>query len=123
MSVEITVTGMDFLKNMASKYPAVCQKYIDVAILQAIGSVDAYQRGGSAMTPVRTANLKNNWTPSFSPFQGTLKSNAYYGIFVNAGTGRMRANPFWDRTLSAQKENVNTIFQTAISGIIKELGQ
>lgn len=120
MSIEIK--NLDKLIGLAERYPRVSVPILNKAIVDSIGVVDAYQRGGSANTPVRTSHLKNDWKNDFSvPLQGKLWSLAYYGIFVNNGTFKMKANPFWDRTMENCQKPVNLVMNKAISDIIKSV--
>lgn len=146
----MTVTNLDRLIGLAERYPAISEKYINQAIATSLVMILGYEKS-SANTPVDTGNLKNNWSTKFGRFEGSLFSNAPYGMAVNNGSrphmppmnaittwalkrglnpwavaksiakNGTRPNPFWDRTLVANTDPVNRQMNLAISNIMKEL--
>lgn len=147
-TVEVTITGLDTLVAVMNKYPAISEKYVNKAINRSLVRVLGEEK---VQAPVHTGNLRDNWTIAMGRFEGSLASNAPYAAAVHNGSvphmppvdalklwcskkgidpwalaraiqkRGTRANPFLQRAVDNQTNQINGEFRDAINGILQEI--
>lgn len=147
-NVTVTVQGLDKLVALGEKYPAVSEKYINMAINRSLVRILGEEK---QQAPVSTGNLRDNWRLDMGRFTGTLASNAPYAAAVHEGSAPhmppvnaltawagkhgidpwvlaksiakngTKANPFLKRAVELQAQNINGEFQTALDSILRDL--
>lgn len=89
MSIGIEVKNLGRLQKIADRYPAIAQRHIGKAIARSLARVLGEEKRQAPFGV--TGNLRDNWSITTPPFEGTLKSNAPYASAVNFGQA---PNPF-----------------------------
>jgi HK97 gp10 family phage protein len=106
LSVQLQLSGKES--------PTMAQKAVRKSTLEV-------ERGGKTRAPVDTGNLRNSITSEFAgdaragTFVGETGPEAYYGIFLEAGTERMAPRPFMGPAFDA----VEPSFLAAIDEIAR----
>lgn len=146
--VQLTVTGLDKLSAQIERYPAISEKHINSAINRSLVRILGKEK---VEAPVATGNLRDNWRIDMRRFEGSLASNAPYAAAVHNGSrphfppvkaleswskrkglnpyavaraiakNGTKPNPFLQRAVTAENENVNREFETALNAILKEV--
>lgn len=146
--IEFKIEGIKKLQNLADKFPAVSEKYINTAISRSLVRILGKEK---QQAPVNTGNLRDNWSVNMGRFRGSLRSNAPYSSAIEYGTRPhfvsaeklrpwavkrglnpwavsksiakkgTKANPFFKRTLADAEEGVVGEIKKAISDTLKEL--
>lgn len=150
-AIEIKITNLSSLVDLANKYPAIAEKYINKAISRSLVRIWGEEKKQAPFGV--TGNLRDNWTTTFGRFTGTLKSNAPYAVDVHDGTKPhyvspsslkawaearglnpfavsksiarkgTKANPFFQRAVDKTEDAVNKEFDDALSGLVDELAK
>lgn len=148
MSVVVEITGLDKLQAKMEKYPAISEKYINMAIARALNRIFGEEK---RQAPVFTGNMRDNWKIDIGRFEGKFSSNVPYSMAVHEGTRPhmppvsaleawskkkglnpwavakniakfgTKANPFLKRAVEAQKDQINGEFKTALENITNEI--
>jgi len=56
-----------------------------------------------------------------APLTGIVEAKAHYGVYVNYGTYKMRANPFMDRALKLANPIIRKNFKLAVTATLKDM--
>jgi hypothetical protein len=83
-AIEIKITNLNRLTDLAEKYPKTAEKHIGGAINKSLVRIFAEEKQTAPFGV--TANLRDNWLLSFGRFQGSLRSNAPYSVGIEEGT-------------------------------------
>lgn len=127
--IKLQITNLDKLQAFADKFPATAQKYVDSAIVQAIGEL---QRQSQPLIPVDTARLKNSFIPAFSPFVGIFGTAVNYATSVHDlySAGTPYKNPSKNKNavagfleIGAKRANpkIESIFNNALQKLVDSL--
>lgn len=149
MSVQLEIKGFDRLMKQVEKYPALSEKHVGAAINRSLVRILGQEKQQAPVGV--TGNMRDNWRIDIGRFTGTLKSNAPYSMAVHQGTGPhyvsgetlkawaarkglnpwavaasirkhgTKANPFLQRSVQVEGENVNREFKGALDAILKEI--
>lgn len=102
--VAVQIKGLEKLTTLASRFPAISQKFIDEAIVRSIGEI---QRQALPLTPVKTSRLISDLrVPHFAPFEGAVGSNLPYAADVH------------DRYPAGQKYKRPSLNKNAVAGFL-----
>lgn len=149
MAVELQIKGFNELVKQMERYPAISEKHVNNAINRSLVRILGQEKQQAPVGV--TGNLRDNWKIDIGRFTGSLRSNAPYSIAVHQGTGPhnvsgetlkawaarkglnpwavaasirkhgTKANPFLQKSVQVEGENVNREFSTALGAILKEI--
>jgi type IV secretory pathway TrbD component len=149
MAVELTIVGLDKLVAAMEKYPATSEKHVNAAIQRSLVRILGQEKQQAPVGV--TGNLRDNWRIDIGRFEGALKSMAPYSMAVHAGTKPhfvsgetlkawaarkglnpwavaksiakkgTKANPFLQRSVQVEGDNVNREFSNALGAILKDI--
>jgi type IV secretory pathway TrbD component len=149
MAVELEIKGLNQLIKQVEKYPAISEKHVGTAIQRSLVRILGQEKQQAPVGV--TGNLRDNWRIDMSRFAGSLRSMAPYSMAVHQGTGPhyvsgetlkawaarkglnpwavaksiqkhgTKANPFLQRSVQVEGENVNREFSNALGAILKEI--
>lgn len=85
----------------------------------AVVETDAKRRA-----PVRTGTLRRSITGrTLSPLRGVVGSNVHYARFVEQGTRHMRARPFLEPAIEAQRLKIRDILIEFADEVFKDVAR
>ena len=147
--ITLTVNGLNKLQKIAEQFPAVSEKYINLAISRSLVRVLGEEK---VQAPFGVSGLlRDNWQVATGRFQGSLTSMTPYAIFVHEGTAPhmppvdaitpwankkginpwalaksiakngTKANPFLQRSVDNTEAAINTEFETAMQSTLTEV--
>lgn len=146
--VDVTINGLARLQHQMEKYPSISEPHINKAIGRSLVRILGQEK---QQAPVDTGNLRDNWKIDIGRFEGSLVSNAPYSAAVHGGSRPhmppvdaitrwaqkrglnpwavaksiakkgTKANPFLQRAVTIEKDNVNREFKVALDSITSEL--
>ena len=149
MAVELEIKGFNKLIVQIERYPQISEKYVNNAINRSLVRILGQEKQQAPVGV--SANLRDNWKVDIGRFQGSLKSMAPYGMAVHQGTAPhyvsgetlkawaarkglnpwavaksiakkgTKANPFLQRSIQVENENINNEFSNALNAILKEV--
>lgn len=151
MAAELQIKGIEKLTKLASKYPAISEKFVNTAISRSLVRVFGEEKREAPFGV--TAALRDNWRVDVGRFEGRLTSNTPYAKTVHDGgipnpfpsgetlkpwalkkglnpwavakairkRGHIIANPFLDRAAKNADAGINSEFTDAISKIVEAL--
>lgn len=148
--IQVEIKGFNNLITKLNQYPAISEQFVNRAINRSLVRILGEEK---QQAPVHTGNLRDNWKLDFGRFQGTLSSNAPYSMAVHFGTSPhavpasaltawaakkglnpwavaksiakkgTKANPFLQKAVDLQRENINREFKDALDSINNELSK
>lgn len=146
--IEIQINGLDQLFKKLNNYPAVSEPHVNKAINRSLVRILGQEK---QQAPVFTGNLRDNWKIDLDRFQGALRSNAPYSMAVHFGSrphmppisaitpwalkkglnpwavaksiakNGTKANPFLQKAVDLERDNVNKEFKEALDNIARDL--
>lgn len=149
--VKLEIVGLDKLVKQMERYPAISEKHVNTAINRSLVRILGQQKQQAPVGV--TGNLRDNWKIDIGRFTGTLKSMAPYSMAVHMGTKPhnvsgetlkawaarkglnpwavaanirkhgTKANPFLQRSITIEQDNVNGEFSRALGAILQEVTQ
>lgn len=147
--LKLEIQGLNTLIKNIEKYPAVSEKHVGTAISRSLVRILGQEKQQAPVGV--TGNLRDNWRVDIGRFEGALRSMAPYALAVHQGTGPhvvsgetlkkwaarkglnpwavaksiakkgTKANPFLQRSVQIEQENVNREFAGALSAILKDI--
>ena len=130
-AVTLEIKNLDKILKLGDRFPAISRKYIDKAIVRALGEVD---RETKPLTPVKTGRLRNSFIPVFRPFEGVYGTNVPYALEVHNlyEAGQRYKNPSLNKNAVAgflvvgvrrAGAEANKAFKEALVNITKEIAK
>jgi len=116
--MKLEIKGFDKLIKLGNLFPSVAEKHINTAISRSLVRILGKEKQEA---PVRTGNLRDNWSINMGRFKGILKSNAKYSSAVEYGTKFQRSNPFFKRSLNNAESGIEKEIAKAINDTIKQI--
>lgn len=150
MAVKIVVKDLDKLTALADKFPHIADKYVTMAIRRSLTRILGTQKTEAPFGV--TGQLRDRWELNVSSFKGILRSQMPYSIAVHEGTKPhyvsaerlapwaknkglnlyavskniqkfgTAPNPFFERAVRKEEQNVQGEFKNALINLTKELG-
>jgi HK97 gp10 family phage protein len=124
MQINVEIKNIGQIRKALNDSPAIVKKYIDTAIKRSIFQVE---REAVPLTPVDTGRLRGSYEikfetfGGFQPIKGILEPTAFYAIFVEEGTRRMRAQPYLHPGLQNAMPEINKEFGDGLEEALKEI--
>lgn len=149
--IKVEIKGLNKLINFAEQYPEISEKYINQAINRSLLRIWGKEKTEAPFGVSGT--LRDNWIVQVGRFEGALKANAPYALFVEEGTKPhmppvdeitpwakkkginpwavaisiskkgTKANPFLQRSVDAVKSDIEGEFATALQSAMDEVAQ
>ena len=123
ISVEITVKGMDKVKEKFKIMPKRVGQAISRAIKESSFIIEKEAKTALTLGPTRallTGTLRSqNVVRELSDLHATVYPLVNYAVFVHEGTQRMKARPWMQAAAKEAKSQVQDIFQNVIDDILK----
>lgn len=94
MSVTVTVT---------SRIPQIMARTRPLAMAAVAKTVQDIETGAKSRAPVDTGNLRNSIQGSVGGLSGQVSVGAHYGIYVEFGTYKMSAQPYFIPAVEAAR--------------------
>lgn len=147
--ITLTVKGLNKLQKIANQFPAVTEKYVNLAISRSLVRVLGAEK---TEAPFGISGLlRDNWAVSTGRFEGSLKSNTPYAVFVHEGTAPhmppidaitpwankygispwalaksiakkgTKANPFLKRAVDSSESGIESEFESAMQSTLDEV--
>lgn len=124
MQINVEIKNIGQIKKALSDSPTIVKKYIDTAIKRSIFQVE---REAVPRTPVDTGRLRGSYDirfetfGGFQPIKAILEPTAFYAIFVEEGTNKMRAQPYLRPGLQSAMPEINKEFGDGLEEALKEI--
>lgn len=120
MQVQIKIRNLDkFIKALA-RSPEKVSRFANTAIRQSIYTIEGQVK---PRTPVDTGNLRNTQQSSFGNLIGKYYPTADYGIYVEMGTYKMRAQPYLRPGVEASLPTISKIFEKELNNAMEEIAK
>lgn len=112
------IEGTESLKTQFNKAPEIF-KTIMKSKMDMIEKV--VLRGAKYYAPVDTGRLRADIRGYSNEKEAILESKVHYAIYVHEGTKYQQAQPYMDYAIRDSKSDIETILQTGLDAIIREL--
>lgn len=147
--IKVEIKGLNKLVNFAEQYPAISEKYINLAINRSLLRIWGAEK---LEAPFGVSGvLRDNWQVKVGRFEGALVAGAPYAVFVEEGTKPhmppieaiepwakkkgispwavaisiskkgTKANPFLQRSVDEVKGDIQTEFENALNSAMDEV--
>lgn len=147
--VQLEIKGLDKLVKQMERYPAISEKHVNTAINRSLVRILGQEKQQAPVGV--TGNLRDNWKIDIGRFTGSLRSMAPYSMAVHMGSQPhavsgetlkawaarkglnpwavaanikkhgTKPNPFLQRSIKVEQENVNGEFAKALGAILAEV--
>lgn len=118
--MQVTITGLPAILKNFEKAHADMPQYFKNAMSN---SVTKIRSDAQAIVPVRTGMLKKSITvrTDSNPLMGWVLVGQPYGIYVEEGTWKMRAQPYLKPSLLSNLDYINDQFKRAMQAVVNQL--
>ena len=124
MQINVEIKNIGQIRKALNDSPEIVKRYIDTAIKRSIFQV---QREAVPLTPVDTGRLRGSYEirfetfGAFEPVKAILEPTAFYAIFVEEGTRKMRAQPYLKPGLENSMPEINQEFGDSLEEALREI--
>jgi len=121
MAIEIScdVKGVEEFQKAMRNFDSAMQKHVHRQLVSWAADVKALAR---QLVPVRTGHLRSSIYAKISEWVAEVGAEATYGLFVEFGTHRMRAQPYLYPAIQRHLPRLEQIILDALDAAKAEAG-